>query len=80
MAESKESLVAAQNAMFRKHVIDRAELSVKHAEQWVMFFKAHNDPENAEAWENTLKWRLSHLTALTQNDFQDREYRIQNDH
>jgi len=71
--------IAGQNKIFRKHAVARVELSIYHAHEWAEYFKSINDEPNAKQWTETLKWRLKHLTSLTQNDFQDREYSIQND-
>lgn len=68
-----------QNELFRKHVIERAELSVQQAQDWVEYFRSINDQQNAEQWMSTLKHRLKTVVQHTQNDFQDREYRIYHD-
>ncbi len=71
--------VEEQNEIFRKHLIERVELSIHHAQEWVDYFKLVGDISNAKHWENTLKHRLKLVMQHTQNDFQDREYRIEND-
>lgn len=72
--------IPAQNDLFQQHVIERAVLSVRQAQDWVLHFAARNDVPNTQQWANILRHRLATVTNLTQREFQDREYRIRHDY
>lgn len=51
------SINHGQQRLFRKHGIERLELSVVQAHDWVEFYEEFGPPETAEAWRRTHQHR-----------------------
>lgn len=57
-----------QNKFQRKHALEKLELELRHAQEWVDFFTEDGRLDMADLWQKELRRRQTNFTRLTQND------------
>lgn len=54
-------------AMLNKHGLENHQLSVRQAEDWVIFYAAHGPVKSLNMWETTLRYRKELLKLAEEN-------------
>lgn len=55
-----------QNKLQRKHAIEKMELDMLHAQEWVDFYTKEEQPDLAESWAKELRRRQINFLRATQ--------------